>query len=68
MDYDSTQLELTFQSNPNIEPQCIDIFIIDDSVLEDSETFLILLSTLDPGANVSQSSSTASITDNDGKM
>ena len=68
MDYNSTQVELTFQSTPNTEPQCIDIFIIDDSVLESSETFLISLSTLDPGANVSQNSSTASITDNDGRM
>ena len=55
---------LTFQTN---DSYCEDLeLIIDDSVLEDSETFQICVSTSDPNVTLSDTSSVSiAILDND---
>ena len=66
IDYISTQINRTFQPAQN--SQCVDIPIVGDSVLENNETFFILLNTLDSDVILSQNLSTVVIIDNDGKL
>lgn len=48
---------------------CLSISIINDSTLEDQiETFLVLLSNVDPGVNNSAAIATVQIFDDDGKL
>ena len=68
VDYNSTQVQLAFQPTPNTEPQCIDVPIIGDSILENNETFYILLSTLDSDVSISPNLGTVVIIDNDGRL
>ena len=65
MDFTPVDRVITFQSNASI---CEDVTIIDDSVLENAETFQIALSTSDPDVNLGNNA-TASITilDDDSK-
>ena len=61
-------MQLAFQPTPNTEPQCIDVPIIGDAILENNETFFILLSTLDSDVSLSPNSSSVVIIDNDGRL
>ena len=47
------------------EPQCALVFILDDTVLENSEVFFIQLNTTDPDITVMTASSNVAILDND---
>lgn len=56
-------LPLTFQTN---DPLCEDLATVDDTVLEDSETFQIIVSSSDPNVTLgSIPSASVTIMDND---
>ena len=58
--------ELTFQSAA-VE-QCTQIGIEDDTILENNETFSVQLSTLDPDVNLTLSTATVTIEDDDSEL
>ena len=75
MDYEWTAspavLTLTFDSTNLLTPQCVDITIIDDDLVEVEEMFTVVLSLQNnPRQQVLLQTSTASISiaDNDGKL
>ena len=54
---------------PGVNELCTsEISIIDDLVLEDNETFSVLLSTEDPDVLLDPASATVTIVDNDGEI
>ena len=57
-----TQLVFT-----SAETLCVNISIENDAVLEENEVFFVELSTNDPQVNLSPSSASVTILDNDGK-
>ncbi len=75
MDYEWTAspavLTLTFDSSNLLTPQCFDITIIDDTLVEVEEVFNVALSPQNnPRGQIllQISSASISITDNDGKL
>ena len=67
----SAVMTLTFDSTNLLTPQCFDITIIDDNLIELEEMFTVSLSLQsNPNGQVSLQTSSApiSITDNDGKF
>ena len=75
MDYEWTAspavLTLTFNSSNLLTPQCVDITIVDDDLVEVEEIFTVVLSLQNnPRQQVLLQTSTASISiaDNDGKL
>ena len=62
-DFPVVNLPLTFQTN---DPLCEDLATVDDTVLEDSETFQIIVSSSDPNVTLgSIPSASVTIMDND---
>ena len=57
--------ELTFNPDTNGEPQCVDLQLQNDDILENDESFLINLSQPDNDAAVVLGLSTATVTIND---
>ena len=58
---------LTF--TPGVNVSCTTVVpIIDDGVLEDNQTFNVVLSTTDPGVLLDPASATVAIVDNDGNI
>lgn len=70
-DYTSISRSLTFTPGTGSQQQCTDITILDDSVVENTENFLITLSTLEDDTQHvdfnSLNSATVLITNNDSK-
>ncbi len=64
-DYESINVELTFNSTSNVS--CFDVLLNDDSIIENSEIFLMELSTDDLAVSFPSISVPVEITDNDGK-
>ena len=65
MDFTLLEQTLTFQSSDDL---CLDVFTTDDSVLEDTETFHITVSSSDPDVTLGDiPSASMVILDNDGK-
>ena len=58
-----TQLVFT-----SAETLCVNISIENDAVLEENEVFIVELSTNDPEVNLSPSSASVTILDNDGNL
>ena len=58
---------LTFTPEVNISCATV-VPIIDDDVLEDNQTFIVVLSTSDPDASVNPAFAIVTIVDNDGKI
>ena len=58
-------MELIFR--PAVVLQCVNLSIVDDSVLESTEQFSVLLSTSDSGVIFANSSAAVIIFDNDSK-
>ena len=51
----------------NSDTQCVDLLIVDDSALEGDQAFTLILATLDPDVILRETTTTITITDNDGK-
>ena len=66
-DYSAQQNLLTFTSGVNVSCTTV-VPIIDDAVLEDNQTFSVVLSTADPDALLDPASATVAIVDNDGEI
>ena len=64
-DFTRITAELTFQAT--VALQCSSISIVDDNILENDEVFSVQLSTLDPDVNVTRSTATVTIVNNDGE-
>ena len=64
-DYISVQNLLTFM--PGVNELCTTMIpILDDSFLEDNETFSVVLSAIDPAVSLDPASATVIIVDNEG--
>ena len=66
LDYGFTRRELTF--NPTTSSQVVTIAILEDIILESSETISVTLKSLDPAAILNPASAVITIEDNDGKL
>ena len=60
-------MELRFRVASASQPQCADIQLIDDSILENDETFFIMLTSTDSAVTVNPNAATVTINDDDGK-
>ena len=65
MDYIFTRSDLTF--NTTNSSQTVTIPILDDNIVEGSETIVVTLTTADPAAILNPSSASVTIEDDDGK-
>ena len=65
MDYDITSSNLIFSATTS--SQIVAIPILDDPVLESSETINVTLTSVDPAAILNPASAVITIEDNDGK-
>lgn len=65
-DFDRVNMLLLFP--PGTSRQCVEIFIMDDDVLESIETFSVQLTTTDESVFPIRNSSTVDIVDNDSKF
>ena len=68
-DFVSTPVEVVFDPTTTQGRECSNISLLDDLILEASETFDVLLVTIDPDVTISDAANTLVIviTDNDGK-
>ena len=66
VDFTSVTAQLTFQPSQADVPQCEDVPIQEDTILETNESFTVELSTTDPDVILSPENATVTITDNDG--
>ena len=66
-DFLPTTVELTFQPTTATQPQCADIAIVGDEILEDDEEFSLFLSTGDPDVIIGLASATVTILNDDSK-
>ena len=66
LDYGFTRRELTF--NPTTSSQVVTIAILEDIILESSETINVTLTSVDPAAILKPVSAVITIEDNDGKL
>ena len=65
-DYTVTRSDLAF--NATTSSQTVTISILEDSIVEDSETISVTLTSADPAAILSPPSASVTIEDNDGKL
>ena len=65
MDYTITSSNLTFSTT--MSSQTVTIPILEDTIVEDSETIIVTLTSADPAATLNPQSATVTIVDNDGK-
>ena len=65
MDFTSVTTQLTFQPSQADVPQCEDVPLQEDTILETNESFTVELSTTDPVVILDPQSATVTITDND---
>ena len=65
MDYIVTSSDLTF--NATTSPQTVTIPILEDQIVEGSETIIVTLTSADPAAILNPSSASVTIEDDDGK-
>ena len=65
-DFDRVNMPLLFP--PGTSRQCVEIFIVDDDLLESFETFSVELTTTDESVFPIRNSSTVVIVDNDSKF
>ena len=66
-DYSAQQNPLTF--TPGVNVSCATVVpIVDDAVLEDNQTFSVVLSTEDPNVSLDPASATVTIVNNDGEI
>lgn len=66
-DYSALQNLLTFTPGGNVSCMAV-VPIIDDAVLEDNQTFSVVLNTEDPNVLLDPASATVTIVDNDGEV
>ena len=68
-DYTSvSSMELTFRPATSTDPQCGDIQITDEDILEDDESFNVILGSSDSAVMVNPSTATVTIRNDDGKF
>lgn len=67
IDYTPATGNLTFEAGV-LEPQCADVGIVNDTILENQEIFFVVISTSDSGVMVATNMTTVFILDNDGKQ
>lgn len=68
-DYTSvSSMELTFRPATSTNPQCGDIQITDEDILEDDESFSVILDSSDGTVMVSPSTATVTVRNDDGKF
>ena len=65
VDYSFTSSELTFSATTS--SQVVTIAIVEDTILESSETINVTLMSVDPAAILNPASAVITIEDNDGK-
>ena len=65
MDFTSVTTQLTFQPSQANVPQCEDVPIQEDIILETNESFTVELSTTDPDVILDPQSATVTIMDDD---
>ena len=65
MDYTVTSSDLTFDVAPS--SQTVTIPILEDNIVEGSETIIVTLTSTDPAAILNPQSASVTIEDNDGK-
>ena len=65
MDFTSVTAQLTFQPSQADVPQCEDVPLQEDTILETNESFTVELSTTDPVVVLDPQSATVTIMDND---
>ena len=65
MDYVATSSDRTY--NTSTSSQTVTIPILEDNIVEGSETIIVTLTSADPAAIASPSSASVTIEDNDGK-
>ena len=63
MDFNTTSAVLIF--NASISHQCESVTILNDTILENNETFFVQLETIDPAVNISLGSVPVTILDDD---
>ena len=61
-------MELRFRVASATQPQCADIQLVDDSILENDETFLVILSSSDSVVMINPNTATVTISNDDGKL
>ena len=66
LDFNFTAMVVIFSVNPINTFQCVSITILSDDILEENETFSVVLSTNDQDVDISQSQSTVTIANDDG--
>ena len=66
LDYSATSSELIF--NATTSSQVVEIVILEDAILESSETIHVTLTSVDPAAILNPASAVITIGDNDGKL
>lgn len=62
-----SNVEIRFQPASVSQPQCADIQLVDDNVLENDENFFVILSSLDSAVLTNPSTATVTINNDDGK-
>ena len=65
VDFEVTSSDLTFDTATS--SQIVTIPILEDDIVEDSETIIVTLTSADPAAIIKPSSASITIEDNDGK-
>ena len=65
LDYDFTSSEVTF--NATTSSQVVTIAILEDTIVESSETINVTITSVDPAAILNPASAVITIEDNDGK-
>ena len=68
IDFNSTTSSLLFTPTNSGDPQCTDISIVDDTILENDEVFSVELSTNDLDVDFETASAMVTISDNDGRV
>lgn len=63
-----SSMELSFRVASATQPQCADIQLEDDSVLESDETFLVILNSSDSAVLTDPNTATVTINNDDSKL
>ena len=67
-DFQSLMDQLTFNSGSGLQRDCATITVGSDTILEDDESFSVVLTTTDPDVTISPNTAVVTITDDDSKL
>ena len=67
-DFQSLMDQLTFNSGSGLQRDCATITVGSDTILEDDESFSVVLTTTDPDVTISPNTAVVTITDDGSKL